>query len=471
MTIKNTTGASPRSEAIAHLRAALATGVRGAAKAALQSALDALIEADERGGDITDLHIRRLKPRTRIFDPKRPGLIVRMGADGKKAVWMYRYKRLGTVGQVELRFGIYPEMSLAEARGIWGDLRAMRLRGVEPRLEVAQAEMTVGQLMDLYLTKYVAVAQSAGTRALVNPLLERWMRPHADVAVSSFGPAQARAVLEPLIASGRLVKASQLKTACSTMWMVGLTGGTKRHRVGEPWLDAAVIRNPWPLAIVPAAVSDTYVPRDIGEMRSAVRAIAALGETGDVVWLQALTGVRLNEACGARVSEVDVEGRVWTIPAARMKSNVAHRVMLSDAAFEIVSRRIAMAKVAGRDHLFAMVSDPSRVLTTTAAQKLFAKVIVAGGLNEGFTSHAWRRAIGTWVMENAAPKDIRDRLLAHREGGIDAHYSMAALDTPARKWWARWAAFLTGMQADESDTRMNGILGIETMHVQALNPI
>jgi hypothetical protein len=75
----------------------------------LQATLDTLIEADDRGGDITDLHIRRLKPKTRVFDPKRPGLIARMSADGKTATWMYRYRALdGTARQVELRFGTYP---------------------------------------------------------------------------------------------------------------------------------------------------------------------------------------------------------------------------------------------------------------------------------------------------------------------------------------------------------------------------
>jgi hypothetical protein len=85
MTKSTDRAGSPRSEAIGHLRAALDTGVRGAARSALQAALDQLLEADEKGGDVTDLHIRRLKPKMRLFDPKRPGLIVRMGADGKTA--------------------------------------------------------------------------------------------------------------------------------------------------------------------------------------------------------------------------------------------------------------------------------------------------------------------------------------------------------------------------------------------------
>jgi integrase len=43
-----------------------------------------------------------------------------------------------------------------------------------------------------------------------------------------------------------------------------------------------------------------------------------------------LTGVRVNEALGAKRAEFDLEERVWTIPADRMKVNRVHVVPLSD---------------------------------------------------------------------------------------------------------------------------------------------
>ena len=240
---------SPRNAAIDHLRAALASGVRGDLRAELEAALATALASDEKAaGEPSDLHYRRMRPRTRLFDPTRPGFIARKGADGA-IVWMYRYARISDGGQVELRFGRSPDMTLADARKVWRGFRDQRLKGNEPQLAIATDEMTVGQLMNLYLTKYVAVAQSVGTQKLANYLLEKWLRPQGGVAVSAFGATQARAVLEPLIFAGRLVTANQLKALCSTMWVVGLTGGTKRHRVGEPWLSDD-IRNPWPLAVV-----------------------------------------------------------------------------------------------------------------------------------------------------------------------------------------------------------------------------
>lgn len=48
----------------------------------LLAPLDALTAVDDRGGKITELHIRRLNPRTRLlFDPRWLGCIARIGAD------------------------------------------------------------------------------------------------------------------------------------------------------------------------------------------------------------------------------------------------------------------------------------------------------------------------------------------------------------------------------------------------------
>ena len=51
----------------------------------------------------------------------------------------------------------------------------------------------------------------------------------------------------------------------------------------------------------------------------------------------ALTGVRSSEARGARWSEVDLDARLWTVPAGRMKTRREHRVPLSAEALVVLS--------------------------------------------------------------------------------------------------------------------------------------
>ena len=49
-----------------------------------------------------------------------------------------------------------------------------------------------------------------------------------------------------------------------------------------------------------------------------------------------LTAARTAEVTGARWSEIDLAGKVWTIPATRMKAKKDHRVPLCDRAIEIL---------------------------------------------------------------------------------------------------------------------------------------
>ena len=47
-----------------------------------------------------------------------------------------------------------------------------------------------------------------------------------------------------------------------------------------------------------------------------------------------LTAARTGEIIGARWNEIDLEAKVWTVPADRMKSGREHRVPLSSLALD-----------------------------------------------------------------------------------------------------------------------------------------
>src|SRR5439155_24319834 len=57
-----------------------------------------------------------------------------------------------------------------------------------------------------------------------------------------------------------------------------------------------------------------------------------------------LTACRTGEVIGARWSELDLNAKVWRIPAERMKAAQAHRVPLSEAALAIVEKMAALRR-------------------------------------------------------------------------------------------------------------------------------
>ena len=87
-------------------------------------------------------------------------------------------------------------------------------------------------------------------------------------------------------------------------------------------------------------------------------------------------------------------------------------------------------------------------MSTNFAQHLNRRVREAAGLPERLQTHGLRRGLGTWIAEHGGTKDVRDRVLAHVDrASVDSRYAQAALDGPAREWWAKWADYLTGLTA------------------------
>jgi integrase len=72
------------------------------------------------------------------------------------------------------------------------------------------------------------------------------------------------------------------------------------------------------------------VPAFIGTLR------AMQGVAPRALEFTILTAARSGEVLGARWEEIDLQGKVWTVPAERMKAGNEHRVPLSDRALAIL---------------------------------------------------------------------------------------------------------------------------------------
>jgi len=93
-----------------------------------------------------------------------------------------------------------------------------------------------------------------------------------------------------------------------------------------------------------AALAYDDVPEFIGRLRER-QAVAAMA-----LEFAILTAARSGEVLGARWNEIDLDAKVWTVPAARMKAGREHRVPLSIRALAILEK-LAEAKTG--DFVFA----------------------------------------------------------------------------------------------------------------------
>ena len=150
-----------------------------------------------------------------------------------------------------------------------------------------------------------------------------------------------------------------------------------------------------------------------------------------------LTGVRVNEALGAKRAEFDLVERVWTIPADRMKANRVHVVPLSDRAVEIV--RSEMER-----HVDELVFRGTKKGQAWSDGTLLA---VLKAYSEDYTIHGFRSSLRNWLWEVAeASSDISEACLAHTVKGVEGDYRTGPALERRRRLMDAWSAHCASEQ-------------------------
>jgi integrase len=167
-----------------------------------------------------------------------------------------------------------------------------------------------------------------------------------------------------------------------------------------------------------------------------------------------LTFSRTSEVTGAKWSEIDLNEKVWTVPAERMKGRKGkrrqHRVALSDAAVEVLQRMAPLK-----------VHDTSFIFPGAVAEKPLSNMAMAmliRGMNEGdgaapwvdlhgdeIVPHGFRSSASDWRAEATSyPRDLMETALAHTiESKVEAAYRRGDMVDRRRDLMAAWARHVT----------------------------
>jgi integrase len=151
-----------------------------------------------------------------------------------------------------------------------------------------------------------------------------------------------------------------------------------------------------------------------------------------------LTACRSGEARGCRWSELDLEQRLWTIPAGRMKSGREHRGPLSPEALAVLAEAAAV-----RTGDLVFWGRSGGVMADKTLTELLQR------LGHGDVSvHGMRSTFRDWAADTGKPGDLAEVALAHVVGNQVARaYQRSDLLDARRPLMDAWAAFLTAPPA------------------------
>ncbi|NAL59603.1 tyrosine-type recombinase/integrase, partial [Escherichia coli] len=143
-------------------------------------------------------------------------------------------------------------------------------------------------------------------------------------------------------------------------------------------------------------------------MRSLVMSNLSVSTRCLIEW-QLLTLVRPSEASGARWAEIDLDAKLWTIPAERMKAKREHIVPLSPQAIEILE--VMKPISAHREHVFPSRNDPKQPMNSQTANAALKRIGYGGKL----VAHGLRSIASTAMNERGFNPDVIEAALAHSD--------------------------------------------------------
>ncbi|TDS92760.1 integrase [Rahnella sp. BIGb0236] len=394
---------------------------------------------------LSDVKVRTAKPEAKAYKlTDGDGMVLLVHPNGSK-YWRLRYRFDGK--EKMLALGIYPEVTLADARARRDEARKQLANGIDPS---DKKKTDKSEQAETRTFKEVAIEWHATNKkwskdhsARVLKTLEYFLFP--AIGKYNITELKTRDLLAPIKAvekSGRLEVASRLQQRTTAIMRYAVQSGLTDYNPAQEMAGAVATakrqhRPALELSRTPELLHriDTYTGRPLTRL---------------AIEMTLLVFIRSSELRFARWSEIDFETAMWTIPADReplegvkhshrgSKMRTPHLVPLSRQALAVLEK---IKRLNGnRDLIFVGDHDPRKPMSENTVNNALrvmgydTKVEVCG---HGFRTMACSSLIESGIWS----KDAVERQMSHQErNSVRASYIHKAEHLDERRlmlqWWA-----------------------------------
>lgn len=387
------------------------------------------------------------KPREKAYKlADGAGLYLEVVPSGSR-YWRMKYRFNGK--EKRMAFGVYPAVSLAQARALRDEAKKKLAEGIDPSF--AKKEEKLVRDVRLNNTFQAVALEWHGTK------VSRWSEGYASDIIEAFNkdifpyigqqpvneikPLVLLNVLRRMESRGATEKAKKVRQRCSEVFRYAIVTGRAEYNPAADLTSA-----------MSGHESKHYPFLTVEELPDFFKALA--GYTGSPLVVLAarlliLTGVRTGELRGAFWSEFDLEKAVWEIPAERMKMKRPHLVPLSTQALEIVQQLKGMT---GQYPLvFPGRNDPRKTMSEASINQVFKRIGYTGKV----TGHGFRHTMSTILHEEGFNTAWIETQLAHVDKNAIRGTYNHALYLEGRREMMQWYA-----DCIDNITKFNLIIGL-----------
>ncbi|MBA4087298.1 MAG: integrase [Novosphingobium sp.] len=374
--------------------------------------------------------IEAFKPkveRYEVHDLLCPGFSLRVFPTGRKVFSLkYRYG----LKQRRLVLGVYPRLTLAQARDKAIEALSMVDNGIDPAARRRQLGMHVEAICEDFIRQY-ARPRNRSWKEAERILQREFVAVHGQRDIREIRRSDVLELMDGAIERGAAYQANRIHANLRKLfnWCVerGIVDASPVMGIRPPTREKARDR----------VLSDD-------EIRSVLKGcVEEPYPYGPFVPLLLATAQRRGEVSKIRWSDIDLDAKVWVIPADLSKNGKPHVVPLNDFAMCLLGN---MQRFPNCDWVF----------TTTRRGPIngFSKAlrnIQTRSETDNWRFHDLRRTAASGMARLSIAPHVVEKVLNHISGtisGVAAVYNRYGYDAERRDALNKWGQWLERLQAE-----------------------
>ncbi len=334
------------------------------------------------------------------------GLYLLINTNGSK-YWKLKYRISSK--EKKLSFGVYPDVSLADARNKRDEARKIIATGEDPS-EVKKSKQIAKKLFNENTFEAIAIEWYTGK-------ISTWSKNYASYVIQAFKnnvfpfignrpisdikPLELLALLQRIEKRNAPQLASKVRQLCGEAFRYAIITGRAEY-------------NPAPdLASAMQSYQKQHNPfllvQELPEFLNKLTQYTGSFITHHATRLLMLTGLRTTELRSAEWIEIDFDKMLWEIPKSRMKMKRNHLVPLSQQA--LITLRCLQHITGGHSLIFPGRNDSSKPMSVASINQLLRAL----GYNGKATGHGFRHTMSTILHEQGYNTAWIESQLAHAD--------------------------------------------------------
>lgn len=392
---------------------------------------------------LTDTFLKTLKYSRDDNKPQREydteGLYVEITPKGVKK-WQMKYKRPITGKENRLSFGIYPEVSLKEAREKRDNARKLLKDGTDPseakkeekRLSVLQAANTFEAIANEWLNKQDHLAQATHKKSTW--LLSFAISNFGQKAITDISSLDVLAVCRIFEDQNKRETAKRIKVKCGQVFRYAIATGRASYEPTQALKGALqpVITNHQ------AAITD---PSQVARLMQDIHGYEGHYITIFALKLAPLVFVRPSELRTAKWTDIDLNAKEWRYHVHKTKTE--HIVPLSSQAVKLLTDLKSISS--NSPYVFPSIRTNQRAMSENTINAALRRL---GYTSEQMCGHGFR-AMARTILDEVLdyPIEVIEMQLAHAVKDANGRaYNRTKYREQRHKMMQHWSDYLDGLR-------------------------